>query len=74
MMSKKSDDTPRKDSEGSKPHHDRGILADLGQAAAAGLTAAGKIVEATGKGASALGEAAGGAVNKHEAKKQQTDD
>lgn len=55
-------------------HKDRGILADLGQAAAAGLTAAGKIVEATGKGASALGEAAGGAVDKHEAKKQQDDD
>ncbi len=70
-MAKKKDET--NDSTGHK-HSDRGILADLGQAAAAGLTAAGKIVEATGKGASALGEAAGGAVNKHEAKKQHTED
>lgn len=70
-MAKRNDDT--NDSTQHK-HTDRGILADLGQAAAAGLTAAGKIVEATGKGASALGEAAGGAVNKHEAKKQQTED
>lgn len=55
-------------------HKDRGILADLGQAAAAGLTAAGKIVEATGKGASALGEAAGDAVDKHESKKSEKED
>lgn len=69
-MSKKSG----QDSDETKHHKDRGILADLGQAAAAGLTAAGKVVEATGKGASAVGEAAGNAVSKHEAKKTQTDD
>jgi hypothetical protein len=70
-MAKKKDET----NDSTKPRHaDRGILADLGQAAAAGLTAAGKIVEATGKGASALGEAAGGAVDKHEAKKSEKED
>ncbi len=50
-------------------HHDRGILGDLGEAAAEGLSAAGKVVEATGKGASALGESADHAVAKHEARK-----
>ncbi len=70
-MAKKNDDTGE---DAGRKHTDRGILADLGQAAAAGLSAAGKIVEATGKGASALGEAAGGAVTKHEAKKQQEED
>jgi len=61
-------------SDNRRKHSDRGILADLGQAAAAGLTAAGKVVEAAGKGASALGEATGGAVDKHEAKKSEEED
>jgi hypothetical protein len=59
-------------SEATAAHHkDRGILSDLGEAAAETLSAAGKVVEATGKGASDFGASADDALEKHEARKQQ---